>query len=576
VNDTDSKENQEAPEKLDDKKDAGDQKKDQTATASAEQDGKDKDTSKKAPPTKGVVQFNKKIQILTGRSLPEYDKGPAKAYAAKVKGDPAEIYFAMVCDEAVLPRSEIISKLDSLTSKSICRFIDSGVVYWPPAKQERFVVLYENSLGKPLVKQGKMSALGWKADQVIKSFIHPMVNALLDMRDFNIYHGSINLCNIYDKGVSGKIEDVALGDFLSTPPGYTQPAIFEPLERSTSDPIFRGVGRPEDDVYALGVCIAMLIRSKDPLAGKTEEEIYRARVENGTYMCLLGADTLSGPVLELLRFILHDQAKNRATLEDIMLWLDGQRLAPKQAVRQKKAARGVVIDGETYYVPLTLSRALWDDINYSVKFIDDGDMEQWLGRALENKEMTEKFKTLSAKEQAIGRGPGYHDRILSVTSMALNPGTSMTFQGKNMAPDGFGFAFAEAMRKDDDLQPFIDAITYKMFAKWVEAQDDPLTDVSLVLARFERARLAMRQKGYGFSVERAMYFLCPEAPCMSPLLKGYHVRSGGQVLRAYEDILAKNPKLTPGRLVDRHVAAFLSSTVISCCNVPVRISLVAS
>jgi hypothetical protein len=60
----------------------------------------------------------------------------------------------------------------------------------------------------------------------------------------------------------------------------------------------------------------------------------------------------------------------------------------------------------------------------------------------------------------------------------------------------------------------------------------------------------------GYGIERCLYTLCPEAPCLSDILKGYCVRSPEDFVYALEDIAGKPNR--PHLFIDRHVAAYLS------------------
>ena len=56
-----------------------------------------------------------------------------------------------------------------------------------------------------------------------------------------------------------EMTEIVIGENLTSPPGYDQPSIFEPIERAMSHPAGRGVGTSRDDIYAMGVTIGILV-----------------------------------------------------------------------------------------------------------------------------------------------------------------------------------------------------------------------------------------------------------------------------------------------------------------------------
>ena len=114
--------------------------------------------------------LNNEIEILADQPLPQYDNGAAKAYNAQALGSEAKQQiriFAYVCEKDMIPRARLERKMKGVINPAIAKLIGSGVVYWPPAKAQRFVFIYENNLGKPLMESVDSSNLGWKLDVVM-------------------------------------------------------------------------------------------------------------------------------------------------------------------------------------------------------------------------------------------------------------------------------------------------------------------------------------------------------------------------------------------------------------------------
>lgn len=498
--------------------------------------------------------LNGSIDIFPAKKLPQFDKGPLKAYAARQKGDDLDQYFALICEPHLIPRSEIASTYQNITNPSLVRLVSFGPVFWPPANAARFCFVYQNSLGKSIITPQEQG-LGWRPDLVLKSVIKPMVNVLSDLRDRNIFHGAIRPANMFDGGEKN-IERVILGDCLSLPPSYAQSVVFEPLNRGMRDPIGKGNGTEADDLYAFGVSLAVILRKKDPWLGKTDREILQDKFEIGSFAAILGRERITGPLVELLRGLLHDDREQRWTLNEIMGWLEGQHPNTKQSMKKKKATRPLDFNKETYERPIFLAMDLYKSSGEAVQIIEGGALDQWITRSLED--TTLKTRTDEAIEAArsFGRGVGYNERLISRVAVALDPDGPVRYRDLNVHPAGFVYALAEAVALRHDLQPFAEIINQQIMMYWLTAQVDLKQDNSVYLAAFDTCRSFLKQNSLGYGIERCLYFLNSEVPCMSDRLRNYYVRTPEDFLYALEAI-----SRLPGRpefFVDRHIAAFLS------------------
>lgn len=514
-----------------------------------------------APPERGnrlstIAVLSDEIEILAEKRLPHLDRGPSLAYAARPKGESGEIYFALVCENHLVPRSTVAPKFAGIMSPGLVRLVGSGVVHWPPAQGQRYVFIYENAFGKQLMKSTTRAGLGWKHDNVMKGFIKPMINVLLDMRDADLVHGCINPTNIFEGGSDEGIDRVVLGECLATPPALLQPLVFEPVERAQADPIAKGPGTQEDDIYAFGVTLTMILRTRDPLAGMTDEEIIRQKIELGSYAALTGKDRYTGAILELLRGLLYDDRAQRWTLDEIEAWLEGQRLSPKQSSKKSKASRPVYFNNERYHRPILLAMDLEVNQSEAVQMIDGGMLEQWISRSLEDNLTKTRYEQAIETAQEGGRGPGYWDRLLSRVSIALDPEAPIRFKGMKVHPEGFPYALAEAYILKRDLMPFVEIINQQLVMFWISAQQEVKVDVGNLITKFDSCRAFLRQNTLGYGMERCLYFLNPECQCISDRLQGYYVRNPEDMMFAFED-MADQPK-RPDLFIDRHIAAFLS------------------
>lgn len=503
----------------------------------------------------GAPILNGEIELLPQNRLPHLDTGPVQAFAARARGDKAGApYFALVCDNALVPRTRQALAVGGIINPGFARLVASGVAFWPAANAQRYIFVYENTLGNPIMKPGQ-TGLGWKLDMVMSAVIRPMAGVLGDLRDADLFHGSIRPTNMFD-GLQKMVERVILGDCLALPPSYNQPSVYEPTERAMADPIGRGRGTYADDLYAFGVSLAVIMRTRDPLEGMSDEDVIKTKLEIGSYAALTGKERFTGAVLEALRGLLYDDPAQRWTLDELNNWLDGQRLSPKQTARKMKAARPFHFMNDRYFRPSILAMDLNKSQGEALQLIESGALEQWIERSLEDKMANTRLGQAIESAQEAGRGPGYSDRLLSRVSIALDPQAPIRYRGKQMNPDGIAYALAEVITKKGDIQPFLDMITQQLVMYWLNGQHDLRVDVGALVSKFDSCRAFLRQPSLGYGVERCLYYLNPEAPCVSDTLAGYYVRNADDLMFALEAI-SKKPN-RPHLFIDRHIAAFLS------------------
>lgn len=505
---------------------------------------------------KKAAVLNGEIEILHNSRLEQYDNGPALAYSAR----PADMasqgsYVALICPHGLIPRARIGPSYAGIINTCLAKLVASGKVFWPPDNAERYCFVYENNLGEPLLKAKEQAGHGMKADLVMHAVIRPIVGVLHDLRDKDVAHGCIRPSNIFDGGKK-QIERVILGDCLSLPPSYSQPALYEPIERALCDPNGKGHLTIEDDIYSFGITVSIMMRTNNPLKGLSDEEIIRQKMEKGSYGAITGHDRFTGPVLEFLRGVLCDDRRQRWTVDDITAWLDGQRLSPKQGSKKPKAARPVQFNGKRYFQPSQLALDMNKNQAESIQLIESGALKQWIERSLEDGMASGRLESAVESTLEYGRGSGYWERMISRVMIALDPDFPISIKDMRVHPDGIPNMLASAFYENRDLMPFMDLINQKAVIFWLNCQYDDRADYGVLVSRFDGCRAFLRQKNVGYGIERCLYFLNPECPCLSEKLEGYYIRNPEDLMYAYED-MSKNPN-RPDMFLDRHIVAFLS------------------
>lgn len=498
------------------------------------------------------------IEIYPDQALPHLNQGPVRAFAAK--GRNREPAYALICEKHLVPQLFAAQKYVSVQNPHLPRLLGNGPVNWP-GNDQRFVFVYENKLGPSLVQQlqGQPMALGIKPEIALASIVRNLVPVLKDMRDADFIHGNIRVDNLFmGEGKGRDLSKVMLGECLSCPPGFLYSPIYEPIERALADPLGRGVPTFKDDMYSFGATLAVLMRNHDPLAGLSNEEIISAKIEAGSYLALTGKDRFAGAILELLRGLLIDDPRQRWSIDDIILWMDGQRVSAKQGSPVKpKAARPLEFNRHKFLKPQFLALELHKRPSEALQIVDSGELKLWINRSIQDKALEERVdrSAKAAREQGVS-GPAYAERVAAFTSIALSPSTPIVYKDLKFTPEALGRMLVSAMAQKRSLNEYVEAIQSPFTSFWVEFYDQEHYDPNDLVGRFETCRAFLKQTAPGYGIERCAYFLCQEAPCLSDKVKNYYVRTPEDLILAFDQMAASNNK--PEGFFDRHILAFLS------------------
>jgi hypothetical protein len=499
------------------------------------------------------VIFGKDLVIHPDKPIPQFDKGSIKAFHATGSGKLAKNLIAYICDKSLTPRRLASVKYAKIKEKSLVTLVASGKVFWPQVGAERFCFIYENTLGQAVTDvRSPTLALGWKAEEVIANVAYPLINTLLSMRNVDVVHGQIWPGNMYFNGSVGA-DRVMLGECLSAPTSYHMPALYEPIERALADPIARGTGTIADDLYSLGVSLAVILRSHDPMQGKSDQEIIEHKVEKGSYITLLSQDRLSGATLELLRGLLYDDAAQRWTFEDVEAWMDGRRLSPKQSPKRVKASRPFLLNDNKYIRPELLAKDMTDHTEEMMRHIELGDLSLWIERAVEDKTVKLRTEKMLEEISADDRTDGYGARTCAAVAVALYPEIPVHYRSLRFHSAGFGRALSHAYVTKKNLQDYVDVMGSMFVMSCVRIQKT--SPVGGIITKLDACRAYLKQTTLHSGLERCLYHMDSEAPCFSPIIEKYFVTSPEEMLKALENVCAEGE---PKVILDRHIAAFLS------------------
>jgi len=520
----------------------------------------DSSTKMASPSKKGgrYAVFQQKYYIDLDAELAQYSTESVKAYATGISKSDTLDFITFICDPRYTPRTNVTKYYKQLANETLPGLIANGRTRMPDGTA-RYCYIYKNNMGERIYEADENIALGWKMEKVLETIIIPIVLSLKELQQRDVTHGNIRATNLYDGGQEN-YERVKLGECLSTPASFSQPAIYEPIQRAMADPIGRGEGTIKDDLYALGVLIAMHIRNFDPLRGKDPDEIIAAKVVTGSYAALIGSsDRIPSGISTLVRGLLTDSERNRWGLDDVMEWLDGRRHSTKQSFKIKKAARAISFMGKNFLYARTFAYRMSQYPQEAAPLVEGNELRHWIERSLSDKEMLARVEDAYKAAQEGDLGVGYWDRLMPRISIAMDYEAPIRYKDMALHPNAIGNTLACAFIEKRDLKNYTDLFNDGLLPFWITIQAELNIDVAEYAQIFDKVRGFLKQDSMMSGVERCLYFLNPSIHCLSPHVEEYYATSLGEYLLALERVAEiKAPKF-PDKIIDKHAACFLLS-----------------
>jgi hypothetical protein len=511
------------------------------------------DNASQTPQTNSVP-FGTRADILPNVPLPDFNATGGPTYAAKYRGnEAASDLMAVLCNTGLPARLDFIAAMRSIDHPSIVRFIDSGVVQWPHDNARYYTFAYQRPLAPRLKNSVDERHQPMSEDTINHYFVRPLIGALLELQRTGIVHHAIRPTNIFWR--MGSATPPQLGDCMSVPAGYGQPVLFEPLERALCTPIGRGPGMHADDCYAFGVTLALMFLGENPLQGLDDQAIIQAKVEKTSFGCLVGTHRLPATHIELLRGLLMDDARQRWSASDLEQWLTGRRLTPKNSDAGRRASRGFNFIGKDFVHLRPLAVGFSNNVAEAAKVIENGVLDKWLRRALDNEDTASRVETARTSLKESGKTANFEEQLIARVCIALDPPAPIRYRGIAVMPLGIADMMVEAVMNSGNTQILAEIIGSQLVTFWIEMQEELKVEFVPMGQQFERMKGLIEKNSFGNGIERVMYELSPGLPCLSPTLRSHYVTSPKLMLPAFERIATSGNR--PREPMDRHIAAYL-------------------
>lgn len=497
------------------------------------------------------VLVGKSIRVFPGMRLPLLDMPEARAYQAEdIENDGTHLY-ALVCNPDLYIRMSHIRQRIGTKTKGLLPLLAAGVAFWRPLKRRTMILIYQLPMGGRVVTSDKFnSPFPREEAELIAGWIKPIVNALNYLAVSNLTHRAIRPDNFYY--LDSEKTQVVLGDCITAPPAFNQPAQCETIGSMLCHPEGRGNGTLADDLYAFGASLITLALGYTPTQDLTDDELLALKVKKGSYSALVGTGRLPLFLIDLLRGLLFDELDQRWNLMSIEEWIGGRRSPSIQKKNNFVSQRPFMFKDEEYYTCRALAVAFVQNREIAIDAIRSEKFLTWLAHGFEDKSMYDAVQ--KSFEQAAVSFPvreRQNEFLLAHICLLFNPAVPLCLKDFVFMPDAWGMLLAIFFLQNKDTKP----LTRIMFSG-ILADGYLLKNDFIASQKIKTWQMTLKRLAVGYGIERLLYELNPGFPCQSPLIRKEYVTEMSGLLEALEAV-SNNVDVKDNPL-DRHVAAFIT------------------
>lgn len=503
-----------------------------------------------------TVDLRGRYSIFTDQPLPHLNSPNAVAFACQMKTDMSRPLFALLGHPDLPPRVDAMEQMRGVTLAGLMKIVDWGMVDWTPEKRRRFVVVFDRPGGQRVMPSLDVAQAPLQEEEIVAGLLTPLLNPLKELGGRAVCHRAIRPDNLFYSDIGRR--GMVLGECVSSPPAFDQPALFETIESAMSHPTGRGVGTQANDMYSLGVTILFLVLGRSPVGDLDSDRLLANKIEFGSYAALVGQQRVPLNLTEPLRGLLTDDPRERWTVMDLDMWLSGRRLSPKQPKLPPRSSRPFVFQEVEYFNTRALAFAFAKDHRAAITQVRGKALDAWLRRSLNDETRADALQNaVSSTASHIASGRGGEDRLVARACISLDPSAPIRYRGFGVMIGGVGPALSAAMNNRERRQIVSEIIASRLPIHWVAAQGKPGPEDLRAVQILEKLPSIIDQAAIGFGVERCLYELNPGERCHSPLFERDFVTDISQVTSALEVVARRQDR--PDSPLDRHIVAFIAA-----------------
>lgn len=492
---------------------------------------------------KKKVLLKERYDINFNAPLENLNSNGARAYKVSDRIDTRRELFALICNRETCPRSSLLPYVKSIDHPNIMKLVEYGIIRDPIQKSNCIALIYVLPQGGKVLDH--LDELNLKVNHSrLKHIILGLISAAEALKGYGIIHRSIRPDNLFFRNKD--CTEVIVGDCLASFPAYHQPAAYETIESLMAMPAGRGNGTEKNDIYAIGATCLSLLYGKELLSDLSVSEVIRLKMKKGSFNILSTEEKIPTSLVSVFKGLLADDNNARWNFIQTYNYLEGKTPYIASHNLQEKLKRSLTINGEKCSSAKEVAYALYLNPNDGWEIIKSGKLLEWVKNGLENDEIYSHIEKLVSQTDESSS----HDMVISQICILLDHAAPIHIRDISVFPDGASKAIYYCMQHNINLNNFYDLFNSELIRNWYLEQPDLRTPMNL-----SELRININRKDIGYGLERIIYELDEDLPCLSPLLGEEYVNTGARVLKALD---ANYPNIKGEiRPYDKNIIAFL-------------------
>lgn len=493
--------------------------------------------------------LHERFKVHLDQELPQFSKKYTKAYAVTDQTAPHSPCIAYITDAYHYYREDVLKVMSSVTHPHMIEFLDSGKVYLPEMKANRFVMVYRQPKGVQLrawLNQGN----AYKMGEALRLVIIPIISLLQKLQTMNLHHGAICAENITVTEAG-----IVLGDCMAEPEGMSQPTIYEPLEHLLAHPDARGVGGLSSDVFALAVLWLDVCNSLGGRKQLRREQLIELYLAKGSYQTLVNESSISESALDFFRAVLIERARERWNIESLVHFASGKRFNTVSPGVPRDSSRPHSFAGTDHYSLAALAHNYHKHWDTALDDIRERPILKWLESLNVKANVREHMEILQGRIGYNQLKGMQADEMIARAIITLDIQGPVRLRNLSVHLDHLGHLFNCVMQSGDTQNYYVlrDLIASQLATVWQEGDGNSYRSLGWQPSVIN---LMLNNKALGFGAERIIYELNPRSVCLSKEYLPYYATNAKAMLLTLDALYTTHKDHS---LADKHLIAFIAA-----------------
>jgi serine/threonine protein kinase len=494
---------------------------------------------------------DKFYKVSVTEPVTELNNDLCKYYIAR-HIDTNEEFYAIAFEKHNSSTIAWLGSLKNIHAYPIVTPITYGVTRITSLKEEYLVVIikkydFRHNLMQRIVSRGPMSY-----EEITEQIIAPIAHLLQFCEKSNLEIGNFSPNNI----IFTSDNRILCREFFTSPPHYFQDSYLLAPEIANAIPYGRVTGKIQADIYALGIIIIFALTGSQPWTKYPEQQYDLIRLESGSFTTFASKIRIEPDFKNLIKGILFDNPSERWKVRNILDWING-KATKAVSTDNFDAISPIVFNDANFQNCRALAYSMHSNWDNALLFMKEERLTKWVQRSLIKTKLTEAINEIFS-EQASFKYSYNQDRDENLYKLlvAFDPYAPMRLKNFIATVLSIPNIICASLinRRNDHLEAILKILNKKF---WSIGSDKSqfYAEFSEFFINLENTLRFYNPTVSGFTIERMLYSLNPNLPCLSHNLGGHYVTTIPELLTVLNNITVNNPQ---AQIVDKHITGFIA------------------